>query len=315
LSGNFEKIESSIIGKMRIFNQLFTSWLVALVSLTTLMGGVNAQEVQYSEKTGQAVAPPTQTFGAEAFGKIVGTEIRWLGNSSFLINSRGTTVMIDPVLKGFDMPLLIKIPIEVRDVPRLDAVLITHVDGDHYSLPTCQDIASVTKVFHSTHYVDSLMTLEGFPSSGHDIKSSFRISNLNITLTPALHNWQDGVPELRQQRYYKEEDYCGFWIETPEGTIWATGDSKLLPEHLNMPTPDVILFDFSDNEWHFTLEGAVKLANAYPNAELLLHHWGTVDAPDFSPFNADPADLHGKIVNPDRIRILAPGEPFLMKRR
>ena len=31
------------------------------------------------------------------------------------------------------------------------------------------------------------------------------------------------------------------------------------------------------------------MANAYPDTPLLLHHWGSVDAPDFSPFNADPA--------------------------
>jgi hypothetical protein len=40
---------------------------------------------------------------------------------------------------------------------------------------------------------------------------------------------------------------------------------KILPEHLAMPAPDAILVDFSDSEWHFTFEGAVKLANAYPS--------------------------------------------------
>ena len=61
-----------------------------------------------------------------------------------------------------------------------------------------------------------------------------------------------------------------------------------MKEHLQFPTPDAILFDFSDSEWHFTLAGAVKIANAYPNTPLLLNHWGSVDAPDFTPFNADP---------------------------
>ena len=32
--------------------------------------------------------------------------------------------------------------------------------------------------------------------------------------------------------------------------------------------------------WHIGLEGAIKIANAYPKAQLLLSHWGTVDAPD-----------------------------------
>lgn len=78
--------------------------------------------------------------------------------------------------------------------------------------------------------------------------------------------------------------------------------------------PDAILFDFSDSEWHFTLEGAVKLANAYPNTPLLLQHWGSVDAPDFTPFNGDLKKLAGLVVNPERIKVLAPGEPFTLKR-
>jgi riboflavin biosynthesis pyrimidine reductase len=32
----------------------------------------------------------------------------------------------------------------------------------------------------------------------------------------------------------------------------------------------------------------VKLASTYPNTPLLLCHWGSVDAPDFTPFNRDP---------------------------
>ena len=60
------------------------------------------------------------------------------------------------------------------------------------------------------------------------------------------------------------------------------------------------------------LDNAVKVANAYPNAQLLLSHWGTVDAPDMKVFNADPKVLEGRIVNPERIHVLAPGEPFVM---
>jgi hypothetical protein len=48
---------------------------------------------------------------------------------------------------------------------------------------------------------------------------------------------------------------------------------------------------------------------------LLLHHWGSVDAPDFPPFNADPASLYDRVTNPDRIHVLAPGEAFTLTRR
>jgi hypothetical protein len=36
-----------------------------------------------------------------------------------------------------------------------------------------------------------------------------------------------------------------------------------------MPTADAMLFDFSDSEWHFGLDGAIEMANAYPDTPLL----------------------------------------------
>lgn len=267
-----------------------------------------------TEKKYQAKAPLTQPFGGEAFQKSDNTTLRWLGMAGFLINSRGTTFMIDPLLGGFDMPIMIEFPIKANEVPILDAVLITHSDNDHYSSITCADLKAVTKEFHSTIYVDSLMKNQGLPSLGHNIGDSFKIGGVKISLTPADHAWQNAYPEMNEGRYWKQEDCTGFWIETPDGTIWATGDSRLMSEHLTMPTPDAILFDFSDSEWHFTLEGAVKLANTYPNTLLLLHHWGSVDAPDFPPFNADPEELRKLIYNPERIVLLAPGEPFTLKK-
>jgi hypothetical protein len=66
--------------------------------------------------------------------------------------------------------------------------------------------------------------------------------------------------------------------------------------------------------WHFGLEDAARMANAYPQTPLLLHHWGCVNAPDFAPFNGDPSSLPELVENPERIRVLAPREPFELSR-
>jgi L-ascorbate metabolism protein UlaG (beta-lactamase superfamily) len=266
-----------------------------------------------TQKKYQARAPKTQPFGTAAFGPSKQTTIRWLGFAGFLINSRGTTLLVDPVLEGFDMPVLIDMPIAPKAIPRLDAVLITHGDNDHFSVPTCRDLAPVTKVYHSTVYVDSLMKAEGLPSIGHRIGDQFAVGPVRVTVTPADHAWQNTYPGT-SKRFFKPEDCAGFWLETPDGTIWAPGDSRLIADHhLTRPTPDAIFFDFSDSEWHFGLSNAVKVANAYPDTPLLLCHWGSVDAPDFTPFNGDPQALAKLVVNPGRIRVLAPGEPFTLK--
>lgn len=267
--------------------------------------------IHLNAQTRQATPPPTQLFGAEAFQRIDHTVIRWLGNAGFFINTRGTTLMVDPLLKGFDMPLLIDIPIKPEEVPHLDAVLITHVDNDHYSVPTNRVLSPVTKEFHSTRYVASLMKEEGFNAFGHDIGEDFIVGELRITLTPADHAWQNMMPD--RTREYKMEDYCGFLIYTPDGTVWAPGDSRMLEEFLTMPTPDAIFFDFSDSGWHLGFDNAVKVANAYPDTPLLLSHWGTVEAPNMKEFNADPERLKKEVVNPERVYVLAPGEVFTLQ--
>ncbi len=260
---------------------------------------------------GQALAPKTVFINDDAFNNNNATAITWLGNASILINSHGTTVMIDPLLEGFDMDLLIDMPILPKDVPHLDGVLITHIDNDHFSRMTCKDLKNVCESFHAPHYVAGEMDKEGINGKGHDIYETFNIKNMTVTLTKAVHNWQNGSKKWGF-RDWKVEDYCGYWIETKDGSIWLPGDSKLIDEHLTMKEPDVILFDFADNEWHITFDGAIKLANTYPNADLICIHWGCVDAPNMSPFNANPETLVERIVNPDRIKVLAPGEKYIL---
>ena len=264
---------------------------------------------------GQAMAPETIPIPPTAFDAHSGTVLHWLGMAGFLINSRGTLIAVDPLLQDFDMPVLIDFPVTAADVPRLDAVLVTHADNDHYSVPTCTALSPVTQRFHSTQYVAGLMRDAGMPADGHDIGDAFTIADVRVRVTPADHAWQNAQPEPGQ-RVFRDEDACGFWIETPDGVIWAPGDSRLIREHhLAMPAPDAMLFDFSDSEWHFGFDGAVEMANAYPDADLLLHHWGSVDSPEFAPFNADPDTLRDVVVNPGRIRVLAPGEPFHLNGR
>lgn len=261
---------------------------------------------------GQAVAPDTMKFSKEAFISSTDTQIRWLGGAGIMIHSHNTNIMIDPVLKGFDLPLLIDSPICTEDVPALDAVLITHIDNDHFSQPTCLDLQAVCPKYHTPYYVGEVARSIGLHAIEHPIHDEFSVGEINVTLTPAKHNWQSEVSKYNN-RVWKEEEYCGYWFDTKDGTIWLPGDSKLLEEHLHMRKPDVILFDFADNEWHITLAGAITLADAYPNAHLICIHWGSVDAPAMSPFNGNPEDVYHKIVNKERLHVLAPGEPYMLK--
>ena len=119
------------------------------------------------------VAPESIRFSNEAFKKIDYTEIRWLGNAGAFINSRGTTIMIDPLLIGFDMPLLIDMPIEPHSISILKALLITHSDNDHFSKETCIAVRNACSEFHGPQYVADLMKEIGIKGIGHYINETF----------------------------------------------------------------------------------------------------------------------------------------------
>ena len=257
----------------------------------------------FTSPRGQAMPGPTRPLTSADFGPRPDTAVTWLGSAGIFLNSRGSTLMVDPLLQDFDMPLLIQPPIRPRQVPRLDALLITHIDNDHFSRSGCLDMKDACRSYHAPRYVAEQIAALGLPGNGHDIGETFQAGCISATLTPARHNWQNGSQKW-SYRHWEENDYCGYWFDTPDGSIWLPVDSQLLPSHQTMPQPDLILLDFSDNEWHITFEGAVRLANAYPQARLLCIHWGSVDAPDWSTFNGDPAALAARVSHPERV--LAP---------
>ena len=154
---------------------------------------------------------------------------------------------------------------------------------------------------------------KGLKTEKCTIGDTFKVNDVSIKLTAADHAWKNDYPKYGH--HYDFEDYCGYWIDTPDGSIWAIGDSRFLDEQLNMKDPDVIFFDFSDSNWHIGFDNAVKLANHYPKADLLLCHWGSVDAPTMTPFNGNPLNLIDKVIHPERIHVVAPGEAFKLNSR
>ena len=246
----------------------------------------------------------------EAFDKIEGTKVYWLGGGGAMINSRGTVILIVPLLKGFDMKILTDAPLLPEDVPHADAVIITHCDNDHFSKVTLTEIKDRIGMVHTTHYVAQLSNELGVRAEGHDIHESFMVNDVKITLTPAGHAWQNMSPKHSAVRHYEMEDFCGFRIETADGVIWMPGDSRLMEEQLHQDPMDLILMDISDSKWHIGLPGVEKMAAAYPETPLIPIHWGCVDVPEWKEFNGDPEVVRNMIVNPDRLYVKAVGEAY-----
>jgi L-ascorbate metabolism protein UlaG (beta-lactamase superfamily) len=273
----------------------------------------------------QIIAPATKPITAEDFAGSDDTSIWWLSGAGFLINSRGTLIMIDPVLTmkpgsteicELGHRMLVPLPITATEVPRLDAILYSHLDDDHLAPVTAPALIRTGGLYAGPAVVVRELANLGIPaeqSRSFRIDETLRIDDVEITFTRVDHSWQNLDPE-KYGPPYGPEDCSGFLISTPDGTIWYTGDSRLLPEHLEMSGIDLLLLDVSDDPYHFGIENAVKLANTLASAEIIVHHYGTYDGPDVLAFNGDPGKLSPAIDGSEsRFHVLAPGERYVLK--
>jgi len=250
------------------------------------------------------------------------TAVYWLSASGVLVNSHGLNIMIDPLLSILsDDPaigetaemLMTAPPIMATQVKKLDAVLYTHTDTDHLGPITAKELMHTGAQFHGTPYVIQELRRLGLPNGqgvGHTSGATFRLGNLEITLTPAFHPHQLFNTDF--ESYFKPEDCCGYKIKTPDGVIWIPGDSLLMPEHLQMKDIDLLFIDFSDNASHFGLDFAIGLANVLEDVDMIMYHFATFYGPDHDWCNADPSKAIPRLRHPERLHIVAPGEKYVV---
>lgn len=275
----------------------------------------------------QAKAKPTRFFTEEDFRDNHETAVYWLGSAGVMVNCHGTVLLFDPVLayKGTDPmvsetfeTLLVPTPIQPQDVPHCEAVFYTHMDYDHFSERTIQALKFATKAdfYVPSERVQSWMQFFGMPPGRRNIiRSGEKIQAGNITVerVAASHAWQMNFPDYYDW-HYEREDCTGYRITTPDGIIWVTGDTQLLPEHFAMTDVDVMFLDFSCSGSHMGRENAVKLTNTLTRTDVIMYHYGTFDVPDSPDFSADPEDVRMRIIPPGRFFDLAPGEKYVLRK-
>jgi L-ascorbate metabolism protein UlaG (beta-lactamase superfamily) len=244
------------------------------------------------------------------------TALTWLGMAGVLINARGTVLLIDPLLATVrvnerelcegEYPLKLPLPIEAQDVPRLDAVLYTHADNDHFGRLTAQVFVERFQCRFIAPAPVALLLGE----LGADERRITRVNdgdvvqleNVEIVVTPAQHDWQE-------QDAWQRGDCCGYLVETPDGTIWHPGDTRLIDELLSVRGVDVLFFDVAAVDAHLGPAGSARLAESSGARVLVAYHYGTFDLPPGSFGNCDSADALGYLsnVSADYVQ-LDPGE-------
>jgi L-ascorbate metabolism protein UlaG (beta-lactamase superfamily) len=260
----------------------------------------------------------TRPIQADFFDERSNTVVTWLGMAGALINVRGTILLIDPLLTmsvsdGRDLcegehPLKLPLPIEAKDLPRLDAVLYTHADFDHFGPLTAQVLADRfdPRFIAPGPVVAQLRDLGVAEERITQVREddAFQLGAAMILVTPALHDWQEQDP-------WQLSDCCGYLIRTPDGSIWHPGDTRLIPALLEIKEVDLFFFDVADVDAHLGPQGSAQLAESCGAKVMLAYHYGTFDLPPGSYGSCDPDDslvyiehLDAEFMKPDPGEVL-----------
>lgn len=154
--------------------------------------------------------------------------VTFIGHSSFLLQIGGKNLLIDPNFAKwiFLLKRLRRPGVRMRDLPPIDAVLVTHAHFDHLHRPSLRTIASLSRrksgrrpIIIVPHHLRDLVGDLGF-SRVIELEwwQSVQIGNLEVTHTPSRH-W--GARVIRDVH----RGYGGYVIRSTDHSVYHAGDT------------------------------------------------------------------------------------------
>lgn len=263
-----------------------------------------------------------------------GARIVSVGHASHFIQSGGLNILIDPVwserASPFDFagPRRVRAPgIAFADLPKIDAVLITHGHYDHLDVATLARLTARDRprIFaplgHDATIHQHAATADVTTLDWHE-RATLN-DKVSITLVPSIHWTARGLLDRNKALW------GGYVIETPAGRIYHVtdtgyGDGALFRDTRERYGPfalAIIPIGAYEPRWfmkpqHVNPQEAVRLFIDCGAQQALAQHFGVFQLTD-EAFDAPVIALRAACTNnnilPDKFRVPEPGEILELK--
>lgn len=214
--------------------------------------------------------------------------VTWLGHSTSLIQLEGQLILLDPIFEPYSSPFRFggrryseQLPIEIEDLPQIDAVLISHDHYDHLDYRSIRRLNDKVRTFHVPLGVGShlerwgvapekIVELDWWKEAGFE--------GLKFRCTPAKHSSGRGVSKQNTTLW------CSWIIEGKHTKIFYSGDSGYGPHFKEIGNHygpfDLTLIEagqYDNSGWwplHMLPEETVQAHIELQGNLLLPVHWG-----------------------------------------
>ena len=280
-----------------------------------------------------ARAPWPESFPSPARDKppqrVEGARLRvsYVGHASFLIQTHGLNILIDPVWSeraspvGFAGPRRVNEPgVAFDDLPPVDIVLVSHNHYDHLDLATLRALArgGAPRVLAPLGN-DAIIATAGVASETHDWGAKAEIGRGVFAHFEPIYHWSArGLMDRRMALW------CAFVIETPSAKIYHVADTgfadgaffhRMREKHGGFELAILPIGAYAPRwfmrDHHIDPDEAVRIMRITGAQRALGHHWGTFQLTD-EPIDEPPQLLAHALAREglaaDRFPALRPGE-------
>ena len=257
--------------------------------------------------------------------------LAYVGHASWLMQTRGLNILLDPVWSerfspfSFVGPKRVNPPgIAFEKLPKIDLVLVSHGHYDHLDLATLSRLAAA----HDPRVIaplgqDAIMTAHdpAIRVEAHDWGDRVEIGNgMAVHLAPSRHWTARGLFDRNKALW------AAFIVETPAGHIYHIGDTGYGNGHHFREAKArfggfrlaILPIGAYEPRWfmsdqHMNPDEAVQVMLDCGATRALAHHWGTVqltNEPIEAPRDGLAAALAARGLPADRFRAIRPGEAW-----